>query len=275
MLFRSTLAEARATIAKDADASIFAPRLVDIAAVQAELGDRKQARATIEAAVASIEGIEDAVTKAGLLAKAGVVYGSKSGGLGDATAGKKTLAAAAEVAGDVPERFRAQALAAVALGYADAGLIDAAAEMIETLESTARALDEPRPQAEALARRQEPQRIAYERDEVRSSYVVPVSERPSLSETTRVFNVTEERRGVMARAGASVSENRVGFNLITMLQLIVASFIGVAIFAFITGQIEIGGFSTRKTEAPPAPAPQAADTEAPAVQQPQIGRAHV
>ena len=93
-------------------------------------------------------------------------------------------------------------------------------------------------QAKALAEREAPQRIAYEHNEVRSREVVPVSERPSLAETTRVFNVPEERRGVMARAGASVSENRVGFNLITMLQLIVASFIGVAIFAFITGQID-------------------------------------
>jgi len=146
-----TITEARKAVPDDGDAVIFAPRLVEIAAVQADLGDRKQARATIDAAVTAIGGVSDAALKAGLLAKAGVVYGAKSGGIGDAGAAKKVLDQAKDAAGEVPERFRPQTLAAVALGYSDAGLAGDAGEMVQALEETAGAIEDPRAKAEALA----------------------------------------------------------------------------------------------------------------------------
>lgn len=122
-------------------------------------------------------------------------------------------------------------------------------------------------QAKALAERQAPPRIAYDKDEVKSREVVPLSERPSLAETTRVFNVQEAPRTVWAQSDAPASGRRSGFNLVAMLQLVVASFIGVAMFAFLTGQVEIGGWSKRKTEQTaeaPTSAAQAA-VEPPAV----------
>lgn len=118
-------------------------------------------------------------------------------------------------------------------------------------------------QAKALAERQTPPRIAYEKDEVKSREVVPLPERPSLAETTRVFAVEEAPRA--NRAKAETSEGRGGFNLVAMAQLVVASFIGVAIFAFLTGQVEIGGWSKRKTEqTAEAPASVQAAAEQPA-----------
>lgn len=116
-------------------------------------------------------------------------------------------------------------------------------------------------QAKALAERQAPPRIAYDDNELRSREVVPVSERPSLAETTRVFHVQEAPPTVWARMTAS------GFGLVAMLQLVTASFIGVAIFAFLSGQVEIGGLSkpTLEPKSEPqaeAPAPIAAPVQA-------------
>lgn len=125
-------------------------------------------------------------------------------------------------------------------------------------------------QAKALAERQAPPRIAYDKDEVKSREVVPLSERPSLAETTRVFNVQEAPRTAWVQTDAPASGRRSGFNLVAMLQLVVASFIGVAMFAFLTGQVEIGGWSKRKAEpqraraeaaAPPEPAQTPAAAE--------------
>ena len=123
-------------------------------------------------------------------------------------------------------------------------------------------------QAKALADQKTPPRIADDNYAPKSREVVPLSERPSLAETTRVFNVPNERRTIWAKAGAAAADGRIGLNLVTMLQLVVASFIGVAMFAFMSGQIEIGGGSKRPTANAPD-APQAADAPAPAAQQPQ------
>ena len=45
-----TLAEAKAAVPEDADAVIFAPRLVDVAGLYAELAERKPAKESLEAA---------------------------------------------------------------------------------------------------------------------------------------------------------------------------------------------------------------------------------
>ena len=149
----TTLAEARRTIKDDADATIFAPRLVDIADAYADLADKKSAREAVDQAVTMADQIPDAVGRANVLAKAGGIYGAKQGGLGDATLAKKTLAKAAAIAesDEVSDRFRPQALAAVALGYANASLTGDAREILEKLETTASGLEDLRPKAEALA----------------------------------------------------------------------------------------------------------------------------
>ena len=53
--------------------------------------------------------------------------------------------------GTVEERFKAQALAAIALGYARADLAKEAGRVVEELEASAKAVEELRPKAEALA----------------------------------------------------------------------------------------------------------------------------
>jgi hypothetical protein len=147
-----TLSEARKTIAPDADAMVFAPRLVDLAATFASLSDKRAAREAAGEAVTMAERIGDAVTRVDVLAKTGAVYGGKDGGLGDSAKARELLARAADLAGsdEVADRFRPQALAAVALGYADADLADQADSIVEKLEALADSL-EPRPKAEALA----------------------------------------------------------------------------------------------------------------------------
>jgi tetratricopeptide (TPR) repeat protein len=147
-----TLADARKTIADDADAVVFAPRLVDIAASFASMADKRAAREAADEAVTMSDRIGDPVTKVDVLAKVGAIYGARDGGLGESSKAKDLLARAAEIAGgeDVADRFRPQALAAVALGYANANLADQADAIIEKLEGLAESLD-ARPKAEALA----------------------------------------------------------------------------------------------------------------------------
>jgi tetratricopeptide (TPR) repeat protein len=148
-----TLAEARKTIGADADPTVFGPRLVDIATTYVILGEKKPAREVADRALALADTMTDAVAQTDLLAKVGVVYGSRETGLGDAIKAKETLAKAAAIAsGDqVTERFRAQALAAVALGYANANLAADATAVIEKIETLAASLTDLRPKAEALA----------------------------------------------------------------------------------------------------------------------------
>ena len=135
------------------DANLAAPRLVEIAEVFAMLGDRKQARNALGKAVDDefIGKIEDPVRKAKVLADAGALYGAKTDGIGDAGRAKSILAKAAEAADKVDQRFRAEALAAVALGYTRSSLASLADNTVEDLLQAAKDLEEPRAKAEALA----------------------------------------------------------------------------------------------------------------------------
>ena len=148
-----TLAEARGTIADDADPAIYAPRLIDVAAAYATVAEKNSAREAIDTAATMVERLGDPVAHVEVLARIGEVYGVKEGGLGDAAMAKKVLAEAAERAAgdDVSDRFRPQALAAVALGYANANLAGDADAVTEKLESLADGLQDLRPKAEALA----------------------------------------------------------------------------------------------------------------------------
>jgi hypothetical protein len=143
-----TLAQALAAIPADGQPLVCVPVLVEIAQTYADIGQRSSAKQAVEVAATMAGGIEDPQGKAGLLAQVGVAKAAA----GDKTGAKATLAEAARLAiNDVPERFRGKALAAVAMGYVDAGLADAANDVIGTLEGLAGSLEELRPKAEAFA----------------------------------------------------------------------------------------------------------------------------
>ena len=136
---------------QEGDPGAVAPRLVDAAAFLAEIGDKKASRDALLLAVERSEGVSDPVRRAKVVADSGAVAGDKAKGIGDAALAKELLAKATTLADAVEERFRAEALAAVALACTRAGQADAAAEMVGRLEESARALEEPRAKAEALA----------------------------------------------------------------------------------------------------------------------------
>ena len=146
-----TLAEATALIPADGEAVVCGPRLVEISDLYADMEDRKPARDVLKKAVDRAPDIGDAISRIRLLADAGGIYGAKTGGLGDGKAARDVLASAVEAAGTVEERFKAQALAAIALGYTKADLAKEAGKVVEDLETTAQAVEELRPKAEALA----------------------------------------------------------------------------------------------------------------------------
>lgn len=129
------------------DANAFAPRLVEVASFCAEIGEHKTAKEALGVACSLIDSITDPVRQAKLFADAGATYKASV----DSTAAKATLKKAAEAASKAEERFRAEALAAVALGYTRSGLADAASDVADQLEAAAKTLTEPRAKAEALA----------------------------------------------------------------------------------------------------------------------------
>lgn len=136
---------------EEGDANLFSPRLVETAIVLVQVGDKKTARDALEEATTLGEKIEDASRKAKVYADSGALFGDKKKGLGDAKQAKEWLTKAQEVAESVEERFRAEALGAVALGYSNSGLAKEAAAMVDKLKDCAAALEEPRAKAEALA----------------------------------------------------------------------------------------------------------------------------
>lgn len=147
-----TLAEALAAIPADGQPLAAVPVLVDIATTYGEIGERASAKKAIGVAAGMTDRVTDPLGRSQLLALVGMAQGSRTSGGGDVKAAKATLAEAARLAAtEVPERFRGKALAAVASGYADAGLASEAREMIGTLEELAAKLDDLRPKAEAFA----------------------------------------------------------------------------------------------------------------------------
>jgi tetratricopeptide (TPR) repeat protein len=135
------------------EANKLAPRIVEVADTLALVGDKKQARKALETATADdyVNTIEDTVAKTEVFAEAGGIYGDKAKGIGDSGKAKELLAKANEVAAAADERFRADALAAVALGYTRSGLAKEAGDMVNALVEAARGLEQPKAKAEALA----------------------------------------------------------------------------------------------------------------------------
>jgi hypothetical protein len=133
------------------DANTFSPRLIDVGGFLAEIGDKKGAKDAILLGAELSQGVADAVRRTKILADAGAVAGAKTNGVGDAALAKDLLTQATTVADSVEERFRAEALAAVALGCTRAGQAETAAALVGRLEESAKTLEEPRAKAEALA----------------------------------------------------------------------------------------------------------------------------
>jgi len=148
---KETALKALAKLKGEGDANVFGPRLVECAAALAEMGERGPAREALSLAIGQADKIDDGVRRTQLLADAGAVYGDKSKGTADSKAARETLKKATEVADEVEERFRADALAAVALGYTRSGLAEAASDVVAKLLEAAKTLKEPRAKAEALA----------------------------------------------------------------------------------------------------------------------------
>lgn len=146
-----TLSEARKEMPAEADAAVWAPCLVDIARGLADAEDRTAAKEVLKLAVDKALTVEDPISRIRVLAEAGAIYGAKSGGMGEAAFAKDVLGKGVEAAAGVEERFKAQALAALAIGYAKAGLAADAGKMVDELETSAKALEDLRPKAEALA----------------------------------------------------------------------------------------------------------------------------
>lgn len=147
-----TLGLALEEVPEEGQPLICVPILIEIAETYIGIGQKGSARKAIESAAKMAETLEDPKAKATVLSQIGVIQGSSEYGLGDARGAKRSLDAAAKLATeDVTERFRGEALAVVAMGYAEAGLANDAKEMIVTLEGLADGLADLRPKAEAYA----------------------------------------------------------------------------------------------------------------------------
>lgn len=144
---RDTIEEARGLASGEGGI----PILLDVARSYVAVGDPRGARKVLTEVITIAKELEDAGRKAKVMADAGALFGSEENGLADREQATSLLAQATELAEDVEDRFRAEALAVVAMGYVSGGMPDEAAKMVEKLEACLEALDEPRAKAEALA----------------------------------------------------------------------------------------------------------------------------
>lgn len=133
------------------DANATAARLVSTAGFLAAIGDKATARKALVVAEERVAAISDPVRRVSVLADAGAIYGNKNTGLADSAGATNLLTRARDAALAVEERYRAEALAAVALGYTKGNVASEAASMVEQLLETARGNDNPRAKAEGLA----------------------------------------------------------------------------------------------------------------------------
>ncbi|MFM7033812.1 MAG: hypothetical protein ACKOYJ_01255, partial [Planctomycetia bacterium] len=145
---RDTIEEARGMASGEGGI----PVLLEVARSYVAAGDPRAARkALTEVVTIGNDVIEDAARKAKVMADAGALFGNEENGLADRQQAKALLAQATTLAEGVDDRFRAEALAVVAMGYVSGGMPDEAAKMVAKLEACLEALDEPRAKAEALA----------------------------------------------------------------------------------------------------------------------------
>jgi hypothetical protein len=116
--------------------------LLEVAQAYIDVDERRTAR-TVLNRVAEI--------KAKALADAGALFGNADTGMADPQQARALLGEATTLAEEVDDRFRAEALAVVAMGYVSGGMAEEAGTMVEKLEACLVALSDPRAKAEALA----------------------------------------------------------------------------------------------------------------------------
>jgi tetratricopeptide (TPR) repeat protein len=125
--------------------------LLDVAQSYIDVDDRRTARIVLNRAVEIGKATSDPAQKARRLADAGALFGNADTGMADPQRARALLGEATTVAEGVEDRFRAEALAVVAMGYVSGGMAEEAGGMVEKLEACLAALSDPRAKAEALA----------------------------------------------------------------------------------------------------------------------------
>lgn len=125
--------------------------LLNIAQAYIDINERRKARVVLTRVSDIAKAIDDEGRKAKTLADVGALFGNTETGMADPRQAKLLLDEATELADTVEERFRAEALAVVAMGYVSGGMAEEAGAMVEKLESCLAALSDPRAKSEALA----------------------------------------------------------------------------------------------------------------------------
>lgn len=125
--------------------------LLDVAQAYIDAGDRRTARTVLNRVAEIGNAIEDPSRKAKTLADAGALFGNADTGMADPQQARALLGKATTLAEEVEERFRADALAVVAMGYVSGGMAEEAGAMVDKLEACLVALSDPRAKAEALS----------------------------------------------------------------------------------------------------------------------------
>jgi len=125
--------------------------LLEVAQAFIDVDDRRIARTVLNRATEIANAIEDPGRKAKMLADAGALFGNADTGMADPQQAEKLLSEATTLADTVEDRFRAEALAVVAMGYVSGGMNEEAGSMVEKLEACLVSLSDPRAKAEALA----------------------------------------------------------------------------------------------------------------------------
>ncbi len=125
--------------------------LLEVAQAYIDVDERRTARIVLDRVAQIGSAIEDPARKAKTLADAGALFGNADTGMADPQQARALLGQATTLAEEVEERFRAEALAVVAMGYVSGGMAEEAGDMVEKLEACLAALNDPRPKAEALA----------------------------------------------------------------------------------------------------------------------------
>lgn len=146
-----TADEALDLLSPDGDANTMAAAFVDVAGFYAETGEKRKARKALGTAEKLATGITDPVRKAAVYAKAGSIFGDREQGLADPGSAKRLFGEAEKTAKEIDQRYRAEALAAVALGYTRGGIAKEAEAVVGQLLDLARSIDSARAKAEALA----------------------------------------------------------------------------------------------------------------------------
>lgn len=125
--------------------------MLEVAQAYIDVDERRTARTVLNRAAEIGSAIEDPGRKARALADAGALFGNADTGMADPQRARALLTEATTLAEGVEDRFRAEALAVVAMGYVSGGMAEEAGDMVEKLEACLAALSDPRAKAEALA----------------------------------------------------------------------------------------------------------------------------